>query len=170
MHADAEVEEAVGEALLKRDGAVDGLAHRRVLGEKAVAGVLDDAASMPGNPGIDDLGAGRPPGGDHAVAVLLHQPGVAGDVGGEDGDQSVTEVPLVHGPVRCRGRLPVECSAIGNTAPREFIRSGNGGRRRGSRRRLVLQQRGVVPPSVFRSGGACAGMQGVVAAGGRPAG
>jgi len=55
--------------------------------QHAVAGGLDDAPSVLADFRIDQLAPVRLEAGERALLVGAHQPGIAGDVGGEDGGE-----------------------------------------------------------------------------------
>jgi len=77
-------------------GALDRVQDRRELGQEPVARQFDDAAGVFGDGGIDDLGAGGPPGGDGAVGVLFHQPRIARHVRGKHSREPPSDIFLGH--------------------------------------------------------------------------
>jgi hypothetical protein len=71
-YADPEIERIFRETFLHGDGALDGVLNYCELGEKPIAGKLDDSPRMFGNGGINNLGARRLLRGNRTLGVLLH--------------------------------------------------------------------------------------------------
>src|SRR6266436_6313669 len=108
------------------------------LDQHAVAGGLDDTAVMPGDPGINNLGAERLEAAEGAFFVGLDQPRIAGDIGREDRREptfdanwpgglhrtsSVANDPIPSGPGRAlsmRAGAPRSSSAAAGSAVRLF--------------------------------------------------
>ncbi len=89
---------AVGDRLLHRDRAGDGIDHRGELDDRPVAHQLDDPALVLGQQRVDRLLAQGLDRGQRAGLVLLDQARVADDVGGQDRRQ-----PALDARDRCRG-------------------------------------------------------------------
>ena len=68
---------------LHRDRALHGIDRAGEVGDDAVAGGVEDAATMRRDQPVDDGAASLQPG-ERADLVARHQPAVAGNVGGED--------------------------------------------------------------------------------------
>ena len=69
--------------VLYRDGAFDGIDRTRKIGDKTVAGGIEDPAAMRGDQSIEDDPVGlQPP--QRADLVQPHQPAVLGNIGRED--------------------------------------------------------------------------------------
>ncbi len=86
----------LGERLLDRDGAADGVRHGGELGQHAVPGRVRDPPAPRQDEAVDDLphGLERPHG---AALVGMHSLGIAGDVGGEDRGQPAFRNRPFHG-------------------------------------------------------------------------
>ncbi len=76
----------LGDRLLHRDGAFDGVDGTREIGDHAVAGGVEDAAVMDRDQMVEDHPVGLQPA-QGADFVDAHQPAVLGDVGGKDGGE-----------------------------------------------------------------------------------
>ncbi len=104
MDADAEPHVLAGRAalvllfdgVLDRDGAFDGIDRTRKIGDKTVAGGIEDPAAMRGDQSTEDGPVGlQPP--QRADLVQPHQPAVLGDVGREDhGKLSLDYLDFFH--------------------------------------------------------------------------
>lgn len=92
MKADPQAQAAIGGrirllrrvSLLKRQSEVERSDHARELGEEPVARQLDEPALVSGEQRPDQIPAHGAPAPQRAGLVLLHQPGIAGDVRHED--------------------------------------------------------------------------------------
>ncbi len=106
MDADAEPHLLAGRAtlvflfdgVLDRDGAFDGIDRTRKIGDKTVAGGIEDPAAVGGDQSIEDCPVGlQPP--QCADLVQPHQPAVLGNVGRKDhGELSFDYLDLCHRP------------------------------------------------------------------------
>ena len=94
MHPNAELHQFVRGAVgilcgyrrLHSDSALHGIDRAGEVGNDAIAGNIEDAATMRRDQSVDD-GAARFQSGQRADVVTRHQPAVASDVGGEDRGQ-----------------------------------------------------------------------------------
>jgi hypothetical protein len=83
-------------AALDRDGEADRVHRAREFGQDAVARRLDDAAVMHGDQRIDQILALRLQGAQRTDLVSPHEPGVAGNVDGDDRCQPALDARLLH--------------------------------------------------------------------------
>src|SRR5260221_13116261 len=72
------------DALLHLGGALEGVVDAFETGEKAVAGILHDRALRRGNHRLDDLPEYRHQPGMRLRIVLIHQPGISGNIVEQD--------------------------------------------------------------------------------------
>src|ERR1700719_4693737 len=106
MDADAETHRLAGRVtlvfffngVLDRDGAFDGIDRTCKIGDKTVAGGIEDPAAMGGDQSIEDGPVGLQPA-QRADLVQPHQPAVLGNVGREDhGELSFDYLDFCHRP------------------------------------------------------------------------
>ena len=106
MDADAEPHRLAGRTtlvfflngVLDRDGTFDGIDRASKIGDKTVAGGIEDPAAMRGDQSLEDRPVGlQPP--QRADLVQPHQPAVLGNVGREDhGELSFDYLDFCHRP------------------------------------------------------------------------
>jgi hypothetical protein len=70
-------------SLLQIDGALHGVDGAAELNENTVSGKLKNATLMSVNEGFEDFSPPGPEGSSRTRLVLLHQPAVADDIGGQ---------------------------------------------------------------------------------------
>ena len=85
---------AVGNRLLQRDRAQDGVDHRSELDQGPVASRLHEPAMMSGQYRIDDVAAQVLERADRSHLVLLDEPRVADHIGAENGSQAAIDPRL----------------------------------------------------------------------------
>ena len=88
---------AVLHSLLKDDGAAHGIDDRCELDQDAIAGRLEDAATVLSDQRIDEFAPIAFQGGEGPFFVRTHQPRISGDIGAEDRRQPPL-YPFSHGP------------------------------------------------------------------------
>jgi len=82
--------------LLNLDRAAHCFYGARKLDEDPIAHRFDDATCMLSNDGVDDLPAMRLESGERAFLVRLHQPAVAGDIGGKNSGEAALGAYFSH--------------------------------------------------------------------------
>jgi hypothetical protein len=106
MDADAKPHLLAGRAILvflfngvlDRDGAFDGIDRTRKIGDKTVAGGIEDPAAMGGDQSIEDGPVGLQPA-QRADLIQPHQPAVLSNIGRKDhGKLSFDYLDFCHRP------------------------------------------------------------------------